>query len=204
MKRMRLLDIKDKNEKERIKESREFKTWNSIFGRVINKSEVYHGYEVEQSWYNFYQFEYDFKHLINYNCIEKYPDLNWQLDKDIMGHGNKIYSRENCAFVPTHLNKFFANDYKNRKNEFSGLHVHIKDDGDKTYNASTSMYGKSINLYTHETQLKAYNVYTAKKWEILNVYLNDIPMLDDRFVKASKEKFYQQYVEQIEKNAHIL
>lgn len=204
MKRKTLLDIKDKKEKARVRDSKEYKVWSAMFNRVNSKKDYYEGVEVEKSWYNFYQFEYDFKHLINYNCIEQYPDLSWQLDKDIMAYNNNIYSRETCAFVPTHLNKFFANDYKNRKNEFSGLSVHVKDDGDKTYNAQVSMYGKSINLYTHETQLKAYNVYIAKKWEILNIYLNDIPLLDKRFVEASKETFYQQYVGQIEKNVHIL
>lgn len=204
MKRTMLIDIKDRVEKKRIRESRAWAIWSGFMNRVNSKNEAYKNSTSCEEWYNFYTFEKDYPNIINYQHIIDYPDLKWQLDKDIRSHGNGMYSLNTCCFVPPVLNGFFANNYNGRNCELPGLHIHVGTYGDKSYNASVSMYGKSINLYSHKTQLSAYNAYVAKKWEILHVYLNDLPMLSDEFRAICEEKFYAQYVEQIEKNAHIL
>jgi len=73
------------------------------YSEVLHKKRpTYIGCTVCDEWHNFQNFGkwYD----ENYYKIE---GCKMQLDKDILFKGNKIYSPENCVFVPSNINTLF-------------------------------------------------------------------------------------------------
>lgn len=62
-----------------------------------NKGKAYAECEVSDDWKRLSCFERDIKTLKNYDEWEKSSD--YVLDKDIIKHGNKIYSKETCCFI---------------------------------------------------------------------------------------------------------
>lgn len=74
--------------------------WNLIRIRCYSdkfliKNPSYKGCTVSPLWYNFQ----NFAEWFYINCVE-----GWQLDKDILVKGNKIYSPDTCCFVPAIIN----------------------------------------------------------------------------------------------------
>lgn len=81
----------------------EYCTWRSMIRRCYSdsfhlKQPTYKDCTVDESWHNFQVFAEWF--------YENYKE-GFQLDKDILIKGNKIYSPETCCFVPTRINTIF-------------------------------------------------------------------------------------------------
>ena len=83
-------------------------TWRHIKARCLKGSEyqkkkpTYLECEVGEDFQ-------DFEIFTNwYVQQEGYRHLDYQLDKDILVDGNKIYTAENCCLVPKQLNIFFC------------------------------------------------------------------------------------------------
>lgn len=95
----------------------------------------------------------------------------WDLDKDIFGRNNKVYSEDKCVFVPKDINKFFVNSVAKRGEWPLGVYFH-KNTG--KYMAVCSVNGKAKNLGYFNTPEQAHAVYkqfkealckeTAAKW----------------------------------------
>ena len=130
-------------------------TYSSYYGTCEVCSE-WHNFQVFGQWYeqNFYQVGTERMHI----------------DKDILIHGNKIYSPETCIIVPQRINMMFMNK-PNKYNLPSG----IAPIANGRYNASYR--GKSIGNYdTLELAVKAHD--TEKKnalIELANEYKYKIP-----------------------------
>ena len=96
-----------------------------------------------------------------------------ELDKDILIKGNKIYSPNNCIFVPKIINSLFSS-HDRRDN----LPIGVKKQ-DKGYMARIRIDGKLKYLGYYETPEKAFYVYKeAKEKEIKRVadlYKDKIP-----------------------------
>lgn len=92
---------------------------------------------------------------------------HYELDKDILGQGSKIYSRTTCAFIPQHINKL-STDQSLRVGELPlGVSYH-KPSG--KYSAKLSSYNRRIWLGVHETPELASDAYRiAKASEIVRV-----------------------------------
>lgn len=91
-----------------------YKKWYSMFERIYSTSKqlyqpTYKGCTVDERWHNFQNFAEWFEQ--NYN-----PEYmkGWQLDKDILIKGNKIYSPETCCFVPAEINHVLTKSDKAR------------------------------------------------------------------------------------------
>jgi hypothetical protein len=89
------------------KHTSKYKYWFGLMQRCYNKDfhikePTYKNCMVSEQWYNFQNFceWYD----ENYYQIE---GERIALDKDILHKGNKIYSPENCVFVPERINTLF-------------------------------------------------------------------------------------------------
>ena len=105
-----------------------------------------------------------------------------ELDKDILFKGNKIYSSDNCIFVPQTINKLFIKRQNNRGESAIGTSYHKRD---KKYQAYCSIInpetGKSKFKYLgyYETELEAFEVYKYYKEknikEVANYYKEQIP-----------------------------
>lgn len=85
------------------KETEKYKHWHGMMTRCYSKgakgvSPTYSGCTVCDEWHNFQSFSDWF----NTHYIDGY-----HLDKDIIRHGNKIYSPDTCIFVHRHTNSMF-------------------------------------------------------------------------------------------------
>lgn len=91
-----------------------YSTWRHMLQRCYNpkykeKHITYENCEVDEIWHNLQSFGdwYD----------DNYYEIDNQkmcLDKDILHKGNKIYSPDNCIFVPERINTLFTKRDKSR------------------------------------------------------------------------------------------
>ena len=115
------------------------------------------------------------------------------LDKDILNKGNKIYSRENCIFVPQRINNLFIKRDNNRgKNPIGVTQVPSGNYQVKCNNG----YGKYIYLGTYSTKEEAFQVYKENKEklikETIDSYKGKIP---EPFYSRLREVMYNYEVE---------
>lgn len=158
-----------------------------------------------KAWYNMLQRCYDSKYhkkqptYINCEVCDKWHNLqsfgNWfvdnyyeikgekmELDKDILCKGNKIYSPENCIFVPHNINSLFTKNDKTRGEYPIGV---CYDKQNKKFRAECSVYDfetnkkKSRFLGYYDTPEKSFKVYKQFKEnnirEVTNYYKDLIP-----------------------------
>ena len=107
---------------EKNKKNKSYETWLSVFSRVYNKKyhlkkPTYVGCSIDEHWYNFKNFNLWYEE----NYIE-----GFQLDKDILVKGNKIYSPETCCFVPQEINCLFTKSDSKRGNTPIGVYTQGK------------------------------------------------------------------------------
>lgn len=155
-----------------------YKCWRSIFIRcydeyALNKRPTYRGCEVCKDWLNFQNFGDWFD--------ENHVD-GWQLDKDILHKGNKLYSPDNCCFVPEEINKLFIKSDGSRGKYPIGVNYH------KTHNlyvARMEKDGKRIFLGNYNTPKEAFNAYrSAKELHIKAVADKWKPIISEKLYKA--------------------
>lgn len=82
-----------------------YKRWQAVIERGYcplykEKHQSYKDVTVCEEWHNFQNFAKWFEE--NYNCFNT---GRWDLDKDILIKGNKVYSPDTCCFVPQEINK---------------------------------------------------------------------------------------------------
>ena len=81
-----------------------YNAWNHMMNRCYDskswvKNPTYRDCEVVPRWHNFQFFCHDIKELNGYEEWKTSEGREYHLDKDIKGSG-KLYSKENCIFVP--------------------------------------------------------------------------------------------------------
>ena len=144
-------------------------TWNAMLSRCYSeryqeKYPTYKDVTVYEEWYNFQNFAKWFE--------ENYKE-DFQLDKDILQKGNKIYSPETCCFVPQEINILLTKS----KGTIDNLPMGISKHGNK-FQAQITMNGNLVYLGAFDTIEEAFIVYkTAKEEyikEIASRYKNQI------------------------------
>lgn len=87
----------------------EYETWYAMIRRCyslmhLERAPSYEGCKVDERWFNFQVFA-------QWYCEQKmYGQKGWELDKDIITKGNKIYSPETCCLLPKKINSMIAID----------------------------------------------------------------------------------------------
>jgi hypothetical protein len=132
--------------------------WQGMLRRGYDKKhkKEYLSYEscfVANEWHNFQNFSEWFYKNYDLETLE-----NWQLDKDILVKGNKIYSPETCCLVPSEVNILFAKRKAKRGSYPIGVTLH-----GKKYAASISKNNKLIHLGVFNTSEEAFKVYKTAK-----------------------------------------
>ena len=86
--------------------------WYSLIRRAY--SEVYHK---RKPTYKGVRVSGDWKYLSNFiRDVEQMPNFdmalseNWELDKDLLGGNQRLYSKDTCCFLPRELNTLFTNE----------------------------------------------------------------------------------------------
>jgi hypothetical protein len=121
--------------------------------KLQHRQPSYKGTEVCENWKCFQIFA---------EWFENNNKEGFDLDKDILFKGNKIYSPETCCFIPREINTAFLKSDMRRGDFLIG----VSKPG-KGFRAHLSINGKRVLQGNFKTELEAFKAYkTAKEIEI--------------------------------------
>lgn len=142
--------------------------------KVHKKQPQYTGCEVDRIWHDFSIFKewYD----ENYYDIE---NEKIELDKDILNKGNKIYSPDNCIFVPKLINTIFTK----ANNRRGILPIGVSERNNGKYQSSLRINGELKHLGTFLTIEEAFESYKKAKED-------NIKNIADRYKGKIPQKLY--------------
>lgn len=134
-----------------------YKKWYNMLNRSYNDAKEFKAYKdvtVWAEWYNFQVFAEWFYDNYNPEYMQK-----WQLDKDILIKGNKVYSPETCAFVPQEINSLFLKSDNTRGLTPVGTSM----TRNAKYAAKYKKDNKIVCLGTFNTPEEAFQAYKTEK-----------------------------------------
>jgi len=158
-----------------------YTAWHCMLQRCyskgfLDKHPTYMGCCVCEEWLTFSCFDKWF--------LENYVD-GFQLDKDILVSGNKIYSPDTCLFVPGWVNKFIADSGATRGEYPIGV---CKFAGNKIKARCRQPNKKSYHLGVFKTVEDAYDAWLRAKLEVLEFYKQSLDEIDNRLYSCLKAK----------------
>lgn len=99
--------------------TKEYEVWNNILVRCFDEKykEKYPTYQNVTCCEEWLLFENFYEWLHSQPNFEKWLNgKRWDVDKDIIIKGNKVYSPDNCCLVPNNVNKLFSKNDSCRGN----------------------------------------------------------------------------------------
>lgn len=156
-----------------IKEhGRAYSIWSGMLCRCYSENKkdidrIYDGCQVDSKWHNFQNFAKYFE--------ERYVE-GYQIDKDLLVDGNKIYGEDTCIFLPPLVNIFLATKKAGNKSGYVGVSFAKAANKWKAYICGFGT-GKTINLGFFTDIEDASNAYKdARKIEVVKVkaYMRDL------------------------------
>ena len=149
--------------------TREYNLWHNMLARCYSDSSkkkrpTYEGCEVSE---NFKSFEYFYEW-----CNEQigFDNKDWQLDKDLLVKGNKIYSESACIFIPKEINQVLVKRENMRGKYPIGVYW---SNTNKAFVARVNMNkGKQEFLGYFNTELEAFNAYKQAKESFIKEQAN--------------------------------
>lgn len=135
--------------------------WRAMIKRSYDKTQsAYDDVTVCEEWKCFQNFAEWFESNYDLEIMK-----GWDLDKDILKKGNKIYSPETCCFVPQEINGLFTKRNKLRGDYPIGVHK----EGNR-YIANLGKINGRNRCSRHNTPEEAFEAYkTAKEIKIKQV-----------------------------------
>lgn len=148
---------------------RAYKRWLLMLTRCYSDSfhkkyPTYKGCEVCDEWLKFSNYKMWF---------DKNYAKGYQLDKDILVKGNKVYSPDTCCFVPQRINSLFT---KPNKSIRKGITLGVHKRGNGNYQANITINTKGVCLGTYMTENEAINAYKQAK---------------EKFIQEMATKYYK-------------
>lgn len=102
-------------------------------------------------------------------CQDQYGYMNknsygtfWSLDKDVLFHGNKIYSPDTCMFIPQSVNNVLVGSDKSRGEYPIGVHQQIQYKAIR-YAAACRQRDGSSYLGVYRTPIEAHRAWQLAK-----------------------------------------
>lgn len=141
--------------------------WHKMIARCYSvktqeKQPTYKSCAVDVRWH-------DFQDFADWYVGHKYHGMDYDLDKDLISKGSKIYSPDNCSLVPAQLNRLIVDCAAARGKYPQGVDYR---DGVGKYRASVQMNGTQRFLGYYDTPEKAYEAYkTTKERHVKNMAL---------------------------------
>lgn len=164
-----------------------YNKWHNMMNRcyseaVHERQPEYEGCSVCEEWKNFS----NFKHWYDQN-VKPWKSLgeNFEIDKDILFKGNKIYSPETVSFVPKVINSLFTNGKKNRGKYPLGVYY---DKTKKKFRACMSFMNTRKKLGMYNTVEDAFARYKEYK----ESFIKDIA---ERYREKIPDKVYRAMLE---------
>ena len=161
------------------KDTIEYTLWHSMLRRCYSKSflekwPTYIGCSVSDN--------FKYYHLFHAWCQTQvgFGKEGYQLDKDLLIKGNKLYSEDTCVFIPSVLNYILLKTAAGRGLLPIGVAKH-----GKGFRARCNIYGKAKCLGTFQTVEEAFEAYKlAKENHIKDIALKYKDFIDTRAFNA--------------------
>lgn len=156
--------------------------FKNMYKRCYHKSEheyhpLYLGCEVSDEWINYSVFHEWFK--------DRYKP-GYQLDKDILIPGNKIYSPETCVMIPQSLNKFITDRVSARGEWPLGVYLH-RPTGKFRAQCSNPFNNKREHIGLFIDAHEAHLAWKRRKHELACQYADQLQ--DDLLAEALRSKY---------------
>ena len=140
--------------------TKEYGMWQNMLERCYSdtykkKHPTYKDCEASE---NFKSFEYFYEW-----CNEQigFGNEGWQLDKDLLTKGNKVYSEDSCIFIPNEINLLLTKRTTSRGKHLIGVCWH---NASKSFIAMVNKNkGKQEHLGCFKTEIEAFNAYKEAK-----------------------------------------
>ena len=149
--------------------TKEYDLWNSMLKRCYSdayqkKQPTYKGCKVSNNFLR-YEYFYEWCHIqVGFN------NKDWQLDKDLLVKGNKVYNEFTCVFLPKEINSLLTKCTASRGKHLIGVCW------SKTHKAFAAQVSKSKGKREHlgffKTELEAYNAYKTAKESFIKEQAN--------------------------------
>ena len=141
-------------------QTKEYELWNNILKRCYSDTlkKRYPTYEDCEVSENFKSYEYFYEW-----CHKQVGfDVNgFELDKDLLVKGNKVYSESTCVFIPKEINSLLIKRGASRGECLIGVSWHKRG---KAFIAQVGKNkGKQEHLGLFNTELEAFNAYKQAK-----------------------------------------
>ena len=140
--------------------TKEYKLWQSMLERCYsdtykNKRPTYIDCKCSE---NFKSYEYFYEWC---NKQIGFGNEDWQLDKDLLVKGNKVYSENTCVFIPQEVNTLFVKSVASRGKHLIGVSW---SNTSKSFIARVAKNkGKQEYLGSFNTEIEAFNAYKTAK-----------------------------------------
>ena len=145
--------------------TKEYVLWQSMLQRCYSDTDVCSAFKKKNPTYegckvseNFKSYEYFYEW-----CHKQigFDNEGWQLDKDLLVKGNKVYSEDYCVFIPKNINLLLVKSEASRGEHLIGVSWCKRD---KVFRAMVCKNkGKPKSLGCFNTELEAFNAYKKAK-----------------------------------------
>ena len=174
------INTQDRPIRENGKQAKEYKLWARVLERCTEgfliKNPTYAGCQVSENFKS-YSFFYDWcQTQQGFLCLDRNGNT-FELDKDLLIRGNKLYSENTCVFLPSKLNCLLIRKETKRGKYPIGVYYN------KGRNKFTAQCQKHLGLFvTPEDAFQAYKAYKESYIkEVANEYRTQ---LDPRAYQA--------------------
>ena len=166
--------------------TKEYDLWHSMLRRCYSdnskkKRPTYEGCEVSDK---FKSYEYFYEWCNKQIGFGVDGNGNpFQLDKDLLVKGNKVYSEYSCIFLPNEINLLLTKREASRGNHLIGVYYHKRD---KAFVAQVNKNkGKQEYLGYFATEIEAFNAYKTAKESFVKEQANEFKsQIDERAYNA--------------------
>jgi hypothetical protein len=133
----------------------------------------------------------DFNSFTEWHRLQKgYSIKNYELDKDLLEYGNKIYSEDKCLLLPKELNLFFGNHTRARGIYPQGLDMNYSNPG--KYRAQIRVCGESYHIGYFLNIENAKAAYAEEKTKHARMLADRYEgIIDDRAIEALRTKIFK-------------
>ena len=149
--------------------TKEYELWCNMLKRCYSdayqkKQPTYKGCKVSNNFLR-YEYFYEWCHIqVGFN------NKDWQLDKDLLVKGNKVYNEFTCVFLPKEINSVLTKSTATRGEYLIGV---CWSKTHKAFAAQVSKSkGKKEHLGSFNTEIEAYNAYKTAKESFIKEQAN--------------------------------
>ena len=149
--------------------TKEYNTWRHMLGRCFDekwrsKHPTYKDVVCHEDWLYYPNF-YEWLHSQE-NFNKWYNNENWNLDKDILIKGNKIYSSDTCCLVPNNVNSLFTKHDTARGIYPIGV-AYNKEENKFRAQCNNPFTNKRVCIGRYNTLEEAFQIYKEYKENII-------------------------------------